>query len=251
MAADFETLAVGAYSADTAGYVDSGGRADWIAALAGLSAQQIEQRADALALDARDDRAALRRDLGIPPAGSVRILCVGDSITLGIGSSDGTGYRGWLDSLLGRRHLDATFAMCAEGGQTLRHMAPLALAMLPSVKPDIVLINLGVNDAVQPDMVDWPARYAAFITAILASSATVKVAVARINISRRPDLAGPQAAVNPMVDAVVGGFPATRVVAADMSVIHHRWTVDGIHPGNAGYLKMAQQWLTATSKWLP
>lgn len=247
------------YSPDTAtailGGVTSAGYVEGTAptwddpTVATYNAQAVEQRTALLALDMAANLAALRRDIGIPHTTTIKIMCVGDSITLGTGSTDGNGYRTWLTDLLGRQHIDAPITAVAEGGQTLRHMAPLALAALPTTNPDIVLIHLGTNDAVQPDMQDFQNRYGQFVDQILASSPTVKVVCARIGLTRQAPTA--DSTVNGYVDAVVNARKAGgRVTSADMTVISQRWTVDGIHPLDAGYLRMAQQWATAIGPWL-
>lgn len=234
----------------SAGYVE-GTSPTWDdPTVASYNLQAIDQRAGLIAVDHRDALVALRRDLLPAPTARVRLMCVGDSITLGTGSSDSAGYRPWLADLLGRRHIGADMTVVAEGGQTLRHMAPVALAALPTAQPDVVLINLGINDAVQPDLTDWQNRYGQFVDQILASSPTVRVACARINLTRQASAA--DSTVNGYVDAVVAARQAGgRVASADMTVIPSRWTGDGIHPLDAGYLRMAQQWLAAIAAWLP
>jgi len=233
----------------SAGYVE-GSAPTWDdPTVAAYNAQAIEQRAALLALDARANLAALRADLGRAAVATVKIMCVGDSITLGTGSTDGNGYRPWLADLLGRQHIDAPMTTVAEGGQTLRHMAPLAIAALPTTQPDIVLIHLGTNDAVQPDLTDWQNRYGQLVDQILASSPTIRVVCARIGLTRQAPTA--DSTINGYVDAVVNARKAAgRVTTADMTVISQRWTVDGIHPLDAGYLRMAQQWATAIGPWL-
>jgi lysophospholipase L1-like esterase len=241
-------LALG-YTQD--GWIErTGGTADDLVASYNLAA--IEQRAALLALDQRDNIAALRRDLTLPPIGSARVFCVGDSITSGAGSTDGQGYRPWLSDLLARRHITTTLGVCAYPGQTLRYVAPIALAALPAEHPDIVLVHLGTNCAMQNDMADWQGRYGAFIDQILASSPTVRIACARIAIGRDLTVAARENTINSAVDAVVAARQAGgRVTSADMTVVPQRWTYDGIHPLDAGYLRMAQQWTTAINAWLP
>lgn len=238
-------LAIGATDQ---GYVEYSGVA-WDNDVASWNLRSLGERADLIALDQRDAQTALHRAL-CPPTATARIMCVGDSLTLGTGSTDGAGYRPWLDSLLVRRRTSVAFTVVAEGGQTLRHMAPLALGALPTAQPDIVLVNIGTNDAVQPDMADFQARYGTFVDAILASSPTVRVACARIAMSRETWMANAQAPVNTAVDQVVAARQAGgRVAAADMTVLSSRHTVDGTHPLN--YLRAAQQWANAIAPWLP
>jgi lysophospholipase L1-like esterase len=246
-----ETATALAIGATTAGYVDASG-VTWDDDIATWNLRSIGERAGILALDQRDNLAALRRDLGIPPVGNVRIMCVGDSITVGAGATDGLGYRPWLTDMLARRHITSTLTVVAEGGQTMRVMAPRALAALPTAQPDIVLIAIGTNDAVQPDMTDFAGRLGTFVDQILASSPTVKVAVARISLSRIAWMATAQGPVNAAVDSVVAArHSGGRVASADLTVVTERWTADGIHPLDAGYCRIAQQWLASIDSWLP
>src|SRR5690242_5889120 len=80
---------------------------------------QLEQRIQYMLDDILVAIASLRPT----PTRTTRILCVGDSITLGTGSTDGTGYRRYLTDLLGRRGIAPTYTMQAYGGQTLRYVA--------------------------------------------------------------------------------------------------------------------------------
>lgn len=245
-----QALAAGA---SDAGWVEQTG-VDWDGPVASYNNRAVEERGTILALDQRDNLAALRRDQGIPSIGTVRILAVGDSITAGYGSLDGGGYQAWMVDLLARRHITAQITTVAEPSRTLRYMAPLILAALPTARPDVVLLNIGTNDAGQGDLTDWQNRLDTFVGQILASSPTVRVAVARIALSRPQALAAAEATVNGYVDAVVAGRRASgRVVSADMvAAVPHRWTdIEGIHPTDPGYLRMAQQWITAINPWLP
>jgi lysophospholipase L1-like esterase len=245
-----QALAAGATAA---GWVEQTGPS-WNGPVASYNNRAVAERNDILALDLRDNLAAHRRDQNIPSIGTVRILAGGDSITAGYGSLDGGGYQAWLVDILARRHITAQITTVAEPSRTLRYMTPLILAALPTARPDIVLINLGTNCAGQGDLADWQNRLDTLISQILASSPTVKVAVARIALSRPQALAAAEAVVNGYVDAVVAARrPSGRVVPADMvTAVPHRWTdIEGIHPTDPGYLRMAQQWNTAITPWLP
>jgi len=237
-------IAIGATAAGYVEYTNLG--ADDEAATHNL--QETERRLTALALYLRDSITQLRT----APTHTSRIMCVGDSITVGAGSTDSNGYRTWLTDLLAQRNTAPTYTVQAYSGQTLRFVAPLAIAALPAALPDIVLIDLGTNDAAQNDMSDWQTRYASLVDQILASSPTVRVACARIQLGRDTTVASREQTINGYIDAVVAGHQSGgRVAAADMTVISQRWTEDGIHPMDAGYMRMAQQWTAAIAQWLP
>lgn len=248
-----DTAAAVAVGATSAGYVNNSGPT-WDDEVYRWNNKAIGLRAQLLSVDVRDNLAALRAEIragaGTTTA-PVKILAAGDSITQGGGSSDLKGYRGWLTDILDRRRIVATMPVQAANGGTLRGLTPQMPAALAASTPDIVLLAIGTNDAAQPDMADWQNRFAALVDLILASSPTVKVACARIAISAGP-ISVSEAAVNTYVDAVVAARTGTgRVVAADMTVVDSSWTADGVHPLDAGYLRMAQQWAAAIGPWLP
>jgi len=239
-----------AMGASEFGYIE-GTSPTWDDEVVTWNLKSVEERLTVLAMDQRDNLAALRADLK-PTTGTIKIMCVGDSITSGAGSSDGTGYRPWLADLVARRHTSAALSVCAYPGQTLRYVAPIAIGQLPTDQPDIVLVHLGTNDAMQGDTADFQTRYGQFIDQILASSPTVRVACARINLSRPTTLSATESTLNTAIDAAVSARKSTgRVVSADMTGIPYRWTGDGVHPLDAGYLRMAQQWTAAIAPWLP
>jgi lysophospholipase L1-like esterase len=237
-------VAIGATAAGYVEYTNLG--SDDEAATHNL--QEMERRLTALGLYLRDSLASQRP----APAHAIKIMCVGDSITDGAGSTDSQGYRPWLTDLLGQRGTSPAYSLQAYSGQTLRFVAPLALAALPTAQPDVVLVHLGTNDAMQNDMTDWQNRYATFVDQVLASSPTVRVACARIQYGRNTTVAAREQQINGYIDNVVTARTAGgRVVAADMTVVPQRWTEDGIHPIDAGYMRMAQQWTAALGPWLP
>ncbi|WP_405019569.1 GDSL-type esterase/lipase family protein [Kitasatospora sp. NBC_00070] len=245
-----ETATALAIGATTAGYVEGSGPT-WDDDIATYNLREADRRASILALYQRDAIAALHRAL-LPPTATVRVLCAGDSITLGTGSTDGAGYRPWLASLLVQRRINTQFTVIAQGGKTMREMTPAILAALPAACPDIVLIAFGTNDAAQPDLTDWAARCGQLVDQILASSPTVRVVVARPALSRAAWLTTGEAAVDAAVDTVVNARKTGgRAASADMTTVPQRWTGDGVHPLDAGYLLMAQRWTDAINPWLP
>lgn len=186
------------------------------------------------------------------PTHTIRILCVGDSITYGFGSTDMQGYRRYLTDLLGRRSTAPTYTIQAYPGQTLRYVAPRAIAALPTANPDIVLIHLGTNDAAQNDLTDWQTRLGDLLDQTLASSPTIRICVARISYVRDLTVAARQQQINTWIDAAVTARAGTgRIVTADLTPISARDTEDGIHPMNAAYSDMAHRWHNAIEEWLP
>jgi lysophospholipase L1-like esterase len=241
-----DTAEAAILGATTAGWVTGGTPTDDL--LRYWSVRPVAQRADIMWRAAWDADVArhdeFRATLGITTA-PLKVLAIGDSITVGAGSSDGLGYRSLLADLLGVRRVRAAVSMCAEGGITLRVLAPRVPAALAASPPDIALVALGTNDAAMPDLVDYAARLGTLVDTILASSPTVRVVVARPALSNAPWAVYEQQ-IGGHVDTVVAARAAGgRVRSADMTAVDCSWTTDGIHPMDAGYMVMARQWLRA------
>lgn len=233
--------------------------------------QSAIQQDGAFAVDQRDRDAALRRCLLPTPTRSVRIMTVGDSITVGYGSADNQGYRPWLTDLIDRQRTRTDTSMHAHGGWSLADAKPGLGAALTAAAPDIVLINLGTNDGVaDTDAAQnaYQTAYGQAIDQILASSSTVRVACALVPVSQATNIQRAEVRANAAITAAVNARAATgRVVLSDQRRTTSaewtaratdgseyppgRWTFDGVHPTDAGYLRMAQAWLAAIQAWLP
>lgn len=230
--------------------------------------RNLSQREEYRQLDVRQNLAALRADIRAHAAISTspaKILTVGDSITRGDLSADGTGYRGHLADLLDRRHIEAVMSINPPppGGQvaTLANTAPQVPPLLAAHQPDIVLLAIGTNDTGNTS--GWQAAHLALVDTILASSPTVKVACAKLASCAVWSTVVPAglATINTAVAANVTARQGTgRVVLADLNrpvpspnPIRDpwMWTFDGVHPTDAGYLHIAHCWLDAVEAWLP
>jgi lysophospholipase L1-like esterase len=218
------------------------------------------QRADLQAVDARDAAADFRRRLRQLTGTSttpLKIMTAGDSIMVGGNSIDHKGYRGYLADLLDRRDIAATLTPAGGNGLGLPAVASAVIAALPTVQPNIVLINVGTNDAYGPPGASWSTQLGALVDAILASSPTVKVVVSKLSYTDviwHPSMAANEQTINGYVASVYAARQAGgRVALADMSVIPASWLSDGpgLHPRDPGYLWMARIWLDAITPWLP
>lgn len=216
------------------------------------------------AVDRRDADAALRR-LARAAAGvstrPLRVLTVGDSITAGSGSVDGTGYRGWLTDQLDRADVTVTEVPAHGGGLMVDTVQPLVTtALAGGPAPDVALVAIGTNDSAWGNVAAYQGRLAALVDEILAAGPDVKVACARITISATwadpvrtdPGIPARQQQINAAVSAVVAARPG-RTAVAGMDTIPSSWLSDGgWHPGDAGYLRMARIWTDAIPpSWLP
>lgn len=172
------------------------------------------------------------------------IMPMGDSITLGAQSTDGTGYRGPLDrSILVPHRLVGT---SYRSGWSIFQLTPYARAWTAQYRPAYVLLDAGTNDAgkYQNRTTDqMVADMRALLGEILAGGAGV-VVVAQPTITPY-NTAAQQATLNnfdnrlPALAAEFGG----RVKVVDMRGVEIG--ADRIHPDDAGYREMARRWLVA------
>jgi lysophospholipase L1-like esterase len=205
-------------------------------------------------------------DVSGSPSEPVRIMPLGDSITKGLGSSTMDGYRADLSARLTAAGVDHDFVGTAQdgigtdtdheghSGWRIDQVHAQVTDWMQATAPDVVLLNLGTNDALQNYQTDAaPARLSLLIDAILASSPTVRVVVAKLVISHLP----PRPWVTPAVHHLNTAVPTVvqtkgaRVSLADLSRVSWRNTTDGVHPNDLGYRQIAFQWFQALRPVLP
>lgn len=222
---------------------------------------------------------ALKQKRALPSGFNPKVLCVGDSITVGFGDHpdpnnipDGTnnGYR--LD--LYNKFTDAGYSPIFLGSQTSGTNNPqphhegyggqVINTIMANVKsggalsqgPNLILIHAGTNDMdVNQDNADdstsWanaPARLGNLIDAVLCSNPQAVVLVAElVHNNYHPDQTD---AFNAAVPGVVGqryeqGF---KVRVVDMTMVQGFLLSDSLHPTAGGYSVMADQWWDAIQK---
>ncbi|WP_432836639.1 SGNH/GDSL hydrolase family protein [Dactylosporangium sp. CA-092794] len=194
---------------------------------------------------------------------TVKVMPLGASITWGTNSSDGNGYRETL-----RRHLTGEAGLSIdyvgsqrsgtaadndnEGhpGYRIDQVAAGATGWLTTYRPDVVLLNVGTNDTIQNyDLPNAPARLRALIDQIIAADPGVSVIFSTLVPSR-------DATNNARVQAFNAALPAIAQAEAaaghDVHLADLNGTLtaadigaDGIHPTDAGYVKLADLWFAA------
>lgn len=177
----------------------------------------------------------------VPPP-TWTVLPLGDSITLGVGSSDGTGYRGPLHALL-----PSLVFTGSQGTAPLLHEGHSGwridqLIAVPVGRPAFVLLHAGTNDAVQNhSATTMLADMAALLNGIQAASPGTQVFVAQIPIS--PWATPAQQATEAAFDAGLPALAGRWVRVVDMRATEI--SPDGVHPDDRGYASMAAQWSAA------
>ena len=193
----------------------------------------------------------------------IKIMPLGDSITYGVGSSTGGGYRLQLwDDLRVRgfpidfvgsvRTGPASFDRENEGlpGWKINQIAAKVVTWLMTYRPSIILLHIGTNDFFKnDDPTHAPARLSHLLNLITTTLPGATVIVAQILPLLR------SAKLNAEVVAYNAAIP--RIVQADVAQGKHVHYVDmyhavppsmlpdQIHPNDAGYALMAKVWLYA------
>ena len=198
-----------------------------------------------------------------PAAAPLKIMPLGASITWGTASTDGNGYREEL-----RKHLvtDAGLAVDYVGSQQsgtaadndneghpgyrIDQVAAGADGWLAAYHPDVVLLNAGTNDTIQNyDLPNAPARLRALIDQIIADEPAVTVVFSTLVPSKDATNNARVQAFNAQLPAIAQAEAAAgkKVRLADLNSTLTTADIgdDGIHPTDAGYVKLANLWYAA------
>ena len=206
-----------------------------------------------------------------PPSGTVskrtlRIMPLGDSITWGWSDPTGAGYRGPLYNLLTQRGFNVEFVGTVSTGtfpQPLNQGRPGATVselkawIDPSVvttqNPEIILLLIGTNDLLQASRNNaYPVNAIANLNALIDDVRSQRPGV-RIFVATVTPLASLVAATYvPRYNEEIRAMVASRVAQGQAislvdlnSSITTADMVDGIHPSQAGYAKLAATWYQA------
>ena len=196
---------------------------------------------------------------------SVRVLCLGDSVTAGARLKDPArdSYPARLQVLLGGSYAVSNYGV---GGCTLIHQGqPNVWSTLKRIhkdkcEPDIVIINLGINDTCGGTRHCWdhqanfPADYRVLIAALralpskphlwLCAPTPMMLEAPGVSGSRRQELAERI----PRLDELIGVIRQTAKEQGTGFIDLHTpflgqpelFTNDGVHPNKAGYEAIAK-----------
>lgn len=194
---------------------------------------------------------------------AVTVMPLGDSITFGIGSSDGGGYRLplWNDLLAQHIHVHFvgslqqgpdTFDTENEGhsGWRIDQIARHVVTWLHEYRPQIVLLHIGTNDiAHNYALARAPDRLSSLIDEIASADPGVRIFVALIIPCFRNAFTLAQTAIyNQAIPALVRSKfeRGVYVQSVDMQGIPATSMLrSGLHPNDAGYKQMATIWMNA------
>ena len=181
----------------------------------------------------------------------VKVACVGDSITYGVGAQKGWSYPAQLQRILGPGYDVANFGV--SGATLLRagdrpYFKQKAFAAALAFKPDIVVLMLGTNDT-KPK--NWTAHSGEFETDYRWLVAQLQGAnpAARIYLCRPTWVAGQgRYGINepvlekeiPVIDAIASSLHLPEIDMNAALKDHPEDLVDTVHPSTAGATLMAK-----------
>jgi lysophospholipase L1-like esterase len=179
---------------------------------------------------------------------------LGDSITWGVGSSTGNGYRGPLRNEVTADGHPTDFVGTLRGGTMsdpdneghsgyrIDQIAALADASLARYRPNVVTLEIGTNDLNGDYQVSTAtARLKSLVDQITADAPDATVLVASLIVSTSAGEEQHRAAFNQAVPGIVQSEQAAgkHVGYVDMSALTSADLSDALHPNDGGYQKMA------------
>ena len=188
---------------------------------------------------------------------NLRILPLGDSITYGVGSSDGNGYRLALQNMLSGNNIQyvgsqhsGSMANNSKGhsGAVISQIAQFAYLSLKQL-PNVILLMAGTNDMnipTDPNMVSD--RLGSLIDELVIAVPDAVVLVAQLIPSTTKSTETNIEIFNAAIEGIVAvrANAKKKVLLVDMSkAVTTSDLADGLHPNDEGYIKMATAWYNA------
>ncbi|MFI7104065.1 FG-GAP-like repeat-containing protein [Streptomyces sp. NPDC050161] len=191
-----------------------------------------------------------------PKAPHIRLMPLGDSITEGLESSDGNGYRGVLYNALkdvvgedklnfvgsGRRGNMPDPDNEGHRGKRIDEIAGFAACAVPRYQPNVITLHAGTNDFDQVYRLKTaPQRMKSLIKQVLADSPKAVVVVAKVLPTAKPGMQPRIDAFNAELPGIVRDFRShgKHVRLVDTSDVE---VGDGLqndsHPNDNGYAKL-------------
>ncbi|HYH30165.1 MAG TPA: GDSL-type esterase/lipase family protein [Pseudonocardia sp.] len=190
--------------------------------------------------------------------GTVRIMPLGASSTVGKGSPETAGYRGPLQELLARDGLDVDLVGSLRDGPdsvpdrdhegrsgiTLEAMEPRVAEWVRKARPDIILLHNGTNDLLQGASAPEAADLLEGVLEEIVSVSDAHVVVAGV-WAPLPGDRRDREEFERLSAVVVAGFwerghPMRFVDATDL--LGPDEVGDGLHPNTEGYRRIAEMW---------
>lgn len=194
------------------------------------------------------------------PGELLRVMPLGDSITVGVGSRLGSSYRAMLYARLRQAGLPVDFVGSqrsgtgkdpeheGHGGWTVDRIAAAVETWLTVYQPDVILLHIGTNNITRGEPAPRiAAKLSALIDQIRAARPSAYVFVSEIVGSRvRAELVVGRRCNTLIRRAASGKGPLVRVVA--QSTMGGEDLRDAHHPSDSGYAKMADNFYSALTQ---
>ncbi|KAI1085208.1 carbohydrate esterase family 3 protein [Whalleya microplaca] len=205
----------------------------------------------------RDDAATTSVAGGLP----LRIMALGASITFGEGSTDGNGYRSDLRTALvnagntvnmvGSKPNGTMKDNDTEGwpGFIVDQVREKADASVPNLKPNLVLVNVGTNDCLQNvDIPNAGNRMRTLLNDVFDKSPRAAIVLSTLLVNGNADAQTRTTSFNTQLKSLTMELQLAgkALVLVDMQGTGGPTAdelVDGTHPNDAGYQKMANLFL--------
>jgi lysophospholipase L1-like esterase len=196
---------------------------------------------------------------------TVRVLPLGDSITYGVGSSTGSGYRDRLWALAAAGGYGVDFVGSVDTGTTpdpdneghrgwtIAQLAAHTDAWIKASRPDVILLHIGTNDEAKPERAPGaPERLSALVDQIRRDAPDATLFVSTIVTSKDPEVAARIADFNARIPGIVAAKHTEKVRLVDeYAAVAPTHLADSVHPDDAGYDEMASAWYLGIRDVLP
>lgn len=197
---------------------------------------------------------------GVPA--NVRIMAVGDSITVGTGTTDG-GYRSRLQTLLTAAGYTFDFVGTQTinsggmsdpqhegyGGKKSNEIDALITPSLGTLNAQLYLIHVGTNDINMVETAQVEGRIRTMLDNIFAATPNARVILAKIIAKQDGSYPDRYTTVNNAVAAITNDYAAAgrAITWVNQSTLNGAtdYADATFHPNASGYQKMAQTWFDA------
>lgn len=194
---------------------------------------------------------------------TLRLMPLGGSVTYGVGSSDGNGYRQFLGDMLladgyqvrfvGSRRSGSMNNGDNEGwrGYRLDQIETKARRCVATLLPKVFTVNAGSNDCIQDFQLEgFGLRMGSMLEYFWQTSPASTVILSTLLVNADKDVNSRVLRINDQLRELAQSKAAEqkRIVLADMNSPEGPQLgdlVDGTHPDDKGYKKMAAIWFNA------
>lgn len=177
----------------------------------------------------------------------LRMLAVGDSLTVGYGAPAGQGWTAEFVKQAAAAGTEVQITTLAVGGWGTADVLPQLAAAILATQPDLVVLSLGTNDAADPTLNGFEARYGKILTTLLDISPAL-IAPAWIEYSAAPGWMQLSVTEGSANDAIYRCLAARAWLGSRLAGLPDyqpiTWTYlgpDGIHLTAGGYQVMGRQ----------